>query len=61
VTAVSGHRTQYSGRKITEGLGNVSLRVEKDGKFKGGARWSTVCLSMFSITEKFTTHSFPPF
>jgi hypothetical protein len=23
----------------------------KDGKGKGGARWSTVCLSMYSITE----------
>jgi hypothetical protein len=41
----------YSGRKITESLGNVTVRGEKDGKSKGGARLSTVCLSMYSITE----------
>jgi hypothetical protein len=41
----------YSGRKITESLGNVAVRGRKDGKGKGGARWPTVCLSMYSITE----------
>jgi hypothetical protein len=41
----------YSGRKITESLGNVTVRGEKDGKSKGGARLSTVCLSMRSVTE----------
>jgi hypothetical protein len=41
----------YSGRKITESLGNVTVRGEKDGKSKRGARLSTVCLSMYSITE----------
>jgi hypothetical protein len=41
----------YSGRKITESFGNVTVRGEKDGKGKGGARLSTVCLSMYSITE----------
>jgi hypothetical protein len=29
----------------------MSQRGEKDGKSKGGARWPTVCLSMYSITE----------
>jgi hypothetical protein len=32
-------------------LGNVTVRGEKDGKSKGVARWPTVCLSMYSITE----------
>jgi hypothetical protein len=41
----------YSGRKITESLGNVTVRGLKYGKSKGGARLSTVCLSMYSITE----------
>jgi hypothetical protein len=41
----------YSGRKITESLGNVTVRGEKYGKSKRGARLSTVCLSMCSITE----------
>jgi hypothetical protein len=43
----------YSERKITESLGNVTVRGEKDGKGKGkgGARWPRVCLSMYSITE----------
>jgi hypothetical protein len=41
----------YSGRKITEILGNVTVRGEKDGKSKMGTRLSTVCLSMYSITE----------
>jgi hypothetical protein len=41
----------YSGRKITTSLGNVTVRGEKDGKGKGEARLSTVCLSMYSITE----------
>jgi hypothetical protein len=41
----------YSGRKITESLGNVTVRGEKYGKSKGEARWPTVCLSMYSITE----------
>jgi hypothetical protein len=40
----------YSGRKITESLGNVTVKG-KNGKSKGGARLSTVCLSMYSITE----------
>jgi hypothetical protein len=40
----------YSGHKITESLGNVTLRGEKDEKSKRGARLSTVCLSMYSIT-----------
>jgi hypothetical protein len=40
-----------SGRKITESLGNVTIRGEKYGNGKGEARWSTVCLSMYSITE----------
>jgi hypothetical protein len=41
----------YSGRKITESLGNITVRGEKDGKSKGRARWPAVCLSMYSITE----------
>jgi hypothetical protein len=41
----------YSGRKITESLGNVTVRGKKGGKSKRGARLSTVCLSMYSITE----------
>jgi hypothetical protein len=41
----------YNGRKITDSLGNVTVRGEKDGKSKGGARLLTVCLSMYSITE----------
>jgi hypothetical protein len=41
----------YSGHKITERLGNVTVRGEKDGKSKRGARLSTVCLSMYNITE----------
>jgi hypothetical protein len=41
----------YSRRKITESLWNVTVRGEKDGKSKGGARLSTVCLSIYSITE----------
>jgi hypothetical protein len=44
-------KRKYSGRKITESLGNVTVRGGKDGKSKGGARLSTVCLSMYSITE----------
>jgi hypothetical protein len=50
----------YSGRKVTESLGNVTVRGEKDGKSKRGARWPTVCLSMYSITENITTYSCPP-
>jgi hypothetical protein len=42
---------RYSGRKITESLGNVTVRGEKDGKSKRGARLSTVSLSMYSIIE----------
>jgi hypothetical protein len=42
---------EYSGHKITESLGNVTVRGEKDVKGKRGARLSTVCLSMYSITE----------
>jgi hypothetical protein len=41
----------YSGRKITASLGNVTVRGEKYGKGKGGARRRRVCLSMYSITE----------
>jgi hypothetical protein len=41
----------YSVRKITESFGNVRVKGEKDGKSKGGARLSTFCLSMYSITE----------
>jgi hypothetical protein len=37
----------YSGLQIIESLGNVTVRGEKDGKSKGGARLSTVCLSMY--------------
>jgi hypothetical protein len=36
---------------MTENLGNVTVRGEKDGRSKRGARWPTVCLSMYSITE----------
>jgi hypothetical protein len=39
----------YSGRKIAESLGNVTVRGGKDGKSKRGARLSTVCL--YSLTE----------
>jgi hypothetical protein len=41
----------YSGHKITESLGNVTVRGEKFEKCKRGSRLSTVCLSMYSITE----------
>jgi hypothetical protein len=42
----------YNGRKISESIGNVTVRGEKkDGKRKRGARLSTVCLSVYSITE----------
>jgi hypothetical protein len=41
----------YSGRKKTESLGKVTVKGEKDGKSKRGARLSTVSLSMYSITE----------
>jgi hypothetical protein len=41
----------YSGRKITESLGNVTVRGEKYATGKRGARLLTVCLSMYSITE----------
>jgi hypothetical protein len=47
----SGSEVTYSGHKITERLGNVTVRREKAGKSKGGERLSTVCLSMYSITE----------
>jgi hypothetical protein len=46
-----GRHVKYSGRKITESLGNVTVRGEKDGKSKGRARCPTVSLSMHSITE----------
>jgi hypothetical protein len=42
---------QYIGRKITASFGNVTVREEKDGKSKGGSRWPTVCLSVYSTTE----------
>jgi hypothetical protein len=41
----------FGGRKITESMGNFTVGGEKDRKSKGGARWPTVCLSMYSITE----------
>jgi hypothetical protein len=41
----------YSGRKITESLGNVTVRGEKKWKGKREARRRRVCLSMYSITE----------
>jgi hypothetical protein len=41
----------YSGHKITESLGNVTVRWEKDGKSKGEGRLTTVCMSMYNITE----------
>jgi hypothetical protein len=41
----------HSGRKITASFGNVTVRGEKDVKGKGEARWRTVCVSMYSITE----------
>jgi hypothetical protein len=41
----------YSVRKITESLGNVTLRGENNGKSKGEALWPIVCLSVYSITE----------
>jgi hypothetical protein len=44
-------RGLYSERKINERLGNVTVRRGKDGKSKMDARMSTVCLSMYSITE----------
>jgi hypothetical protein len=43
--------SKYSRHKITESLGNVTVRGEEDGKSKRGAGLSTVCLSMYSITE----------
>jgi hypothetical protein len=43
---------RYNRRKITESLGNVTVRgVKRNGKSKGGERWPTVCLSVYSITE----------
>jgi hypothetical protein len=41
----------YSGRKIIESLGNVTVRGERRWKEQGGARWPTVSLSTYSITE----------
>jgi hypothetical protein len=41
----------YSGRKITESLGNVTVRGAKDGTSKGKPQRPTVYLSMYSITE----------
>jgi hypothetical protein len=45
----TGHHVEpaYSGRTITESLGNVTARGEKIW----GARLSTVCLNMYSIDE----------
>jgi hypothetical protein len=48
---ISYGKFMYSGRKITEILGNVKVRGEKDGKSKMGTRLSTVCLSKYNITE----------
>jgi hypothetical protein len=44
-------KAKHIGHKITASFGNVTVRGEKDGKDKGEARWPTVCLSMYSITE----------
>jgi hypothetical protein len=41
----------YSRRKITESSWNVTVWREKYGKSKRAARLSTVCLSMYSLTE----------
>jgi hypothetical protein len=41
---------QHSGRKITESLGNVTVRGGKEGKSMEGQRCPAVCLSMYSIT-----------
>jgi hypothetical protein len=47
-------RACYSGRKITESLGNVTVRREKIWEEQGGsAMASTVCVGMYSITENF--------
>jgi hypothetical protein len=51
VVVLDGPTDRHSGRKITESLGNVTVRGEKGGKSKGGSRWPTVSLSMYSITE----------
>jgi hypothetical protein len=48
---VTSHTGLYSGRKITESLGNVTVKGEKRWKEQEGARLSTVCLSLYSITE----------
>jgi hypothetical protein len=45
------HLSVYSRRKITESLGNVTIRGKKDGRSKGEGRLPSVCLSMYSITE----------
>jgi hypothetical protein len=45
------HPRVYARRKITESLGNVTVEGKTYGKSKGGTRWPTVCLSMYSITE----------
>jgi hypothetical protein len=50
-TSTSGLSQLYSGRKITKSLGNVTVRGGKNGNSKRGARLSTVCLSMYIITE----------
>jgi hypothetical protein len=47
----SALRNTYSGRKITTSFGNVTVRGEKRWKGQGGSGLSTVCLSMYSITE----------
>jgi hypothetical protein len=52
VIAAIGNETIVQRTQKTVSLGNVTVREEKDGKSKGEARWPTVCLSMFSITEK---------
>jgi hypothetical protein len=44
-------RCQYSGRKITASLENVTVIGEKRWKGQGEARRPRVCLSMYSITE----------
>jgi hypothetical protein len=44
------YRCVYSGRKITE-LRKRHSKRGKNGKSKMGARLSTVCLSVYSITE----------
>jgi hypothetical protein len=47
------NQASYSRRKITASFGNVTVRGENDAKEKGEARWRSICLGMYSITENF--------